>query len=101
MLVCFNGQGGQLDLNFAGAAIFLSMLAAVCVVLWGLFSRRRSVVVGVITASVALLATVGAWYAWAESRSTPWTLGYAAVVVISVAATVRQCARGASSRQDP
>ena len=87
-------------MNLATAAIFLAVIAALCVVLRGLFSRRRSVIGGVIAASLALLATVLAWYAWAESQSIPWTLLYGVVAVASVASAIRQCAPG-SSGQDP
>jgi hypothetical protein len=88
-------------MNLASAAIFLGVIAALCVALWGLFSRRRSVIGGVIAASVALLATGLAWYAWAESQSIPWTLGYGVVAVASVASAIRQCVGGGSSGQDP
>ena len=85
-------------MNLASAAIFLGVIAALCVALRGLFSRRRSVIGGVIAGSVALLATGLAWYAWAESQSIPWTLGYVVVAVASVASAVRQCAAGSSGR---
>lgn len=88
-------------MGFAGAAFFLAAIATVCVALWGLFSRRRSVVVGVIAASVALLAAGGAWYAWTESQSMPWTVGYGVVAVTGIASAMRQCAGCCSSRQDP
>jgi multidrug resistance efflux pump len=85
-------------MNLASTAIFLGVIAALCVALRGLFSRRRSVIGGVIAASMALLATGLAWYAWAESESTPWTLGYVVVAVASVASAVRQWTTGSSGR---
>jgi hypothetical protein len=94
------GRGGARmgRMNLASTAIFLGVIAALCVALRGLFSRRRSVIGGVIAASMALLATGLAWYAWAESQSTPWTLGYVVVAVASVASAFRQWTAGSSGR---
>ena len=97
--MCF--KGFTPDMNLAGAAIFLSVIAAMCVALWGLFSRRRSVIVGVIAGSVALLAAGLAWYAWAETQSILWTVAYGVVAVTSVASAIRQCACSGPSGQDP
>lgn len=83
-------------MNFTGAAIFFVIIAAAGVTLWGLFTKQRSVVIGVVAAAVAVLATVGAWYAWAESRSIPWTVGYAVLVAASLASAARQCIGGGS-----
>jgi hypothetical protein len=60
------------------------------VTLWGLFARQRSAVVGAIAVGVAVLATIGAWYAWAESNSMPWTVSYGVLAVASLAAATRQ-----------
>jgi len=87
-------------MSLGGLAFFVGAIAALCATLWGLVARQRSAVVGVIAASVALLAAVGAWYAWAESQSTPWTVGYGVVVALSVASAIRQWTGGAS-RKDP
>ena len=76
----------------ASTIIFLGMIAAVCVVLRGLVARRRSVLVGGIAASVAVLVTVGAWYAWAEMQSIPWTVGCGVLTVASSIAAIRQIA---------
>ncbi len=86
-------------MNIASAAIFLGLLAALGIALWGLCAEQRSAVVGVIAAAVALLAAGGAWYAWAESKSIPWTVGYGVVVVGSVASAIRQFVGGGSIRQ--
>ena len=88
-------------MGFAGTAFFLAAIGALCVAIWGLLSKQRSAFVGVIAASVAVLAAVGAWYAWAESRSIPWTVGYAALAVVSVAAAIRQLAGCGKSAPSP
>ena len=86
-------------MNIASAAIFLGMLAALGVAIRGLVAKQRSAVVGVIAAAVALLAAGGAWYAWAESKSIPWTVGYGVIVVGSIASAIRQFVGGGSSRE--
>ena len=77
-------------MNITSAVIFLGLIAVLCLTLWGLVARRRSRVLGVIAAAVALMAAGGAWYAWAESKSVPWTVGYGVIVVVSLASTMRQ-----------
>jgi hypothetical protein len=92
-------------MSFGGAAIFLFLIAAVCAVLMALFVRPRrllvSVPLGLIAASAAPLAALGAWSAWAESHSIPWTVGYAALAVVSVAAAIRQFAGCGKSAPRP
>lgn len=57
--------------------------------------------IGVSAAAVALLALLGAYYAWVESESTAWAVGYGVVAVARAASAVRHCAGGrAGSRQD-
>jgi len=77
-------------MNIASAVIFLGMIAALGLALWGLVAKQRSPVIGVIAAAVAFLAAGGAWYAWAESKSVPWTVGYGVVALACLASTMRQ-----------
>ena len=77
-------------MNITSAVIFLGLIAVLCLTLWGLVAKRRSRVLGVIAAAVALMAAGGAWYAWAESKSVPWTVGYIVIVVVSLASMMRQ-----------
>ena len=77
-------------MNIASAVIFLGVSAALGLAIWGLVARQRSTLVGVIAVSVALLAAGCAWYAWAESKSIPWTLGYGVLLVVSLASALRQ-----------
>ena len=74
--------------GFVGFAVMV--LLALVVVAYGLFGRRRSIVIALITLAVAALATGGAWYAWAESHDMLWTIGYSVVVIVSIAAAARQ-----------
>jgi hypothetical protein len=83
-------------MNIASAAIFMGMIVALGVTLWGLFARQKSVVIGVIATAVALLAAAGGWYSWAETKSMPWTAGYGILVAASLASAVRQFAGGGS-----
>ncbi len=77
-------------MNIDSAAVFLGAIAALSATLWGLFARRRSLAIGVIAAAVALLAAIFTWYAWAETKSLPWTLGYGVVVCAGLASSLRQ-----------
>jgi di/tricarboxylate transporter len=86
-------------MNIDTAVIFLGAIAALGATVWGLFAKRRSAAIGIIAAAVALLAAVCAWYAWAETKSIPWTLGYGAVVGASLASSVRQLWPSSKSRR--
>lgn len=76
------------------AVVVLLALVGFGVVVFGLVNRRRSIPLAITVLFVALLACGGAWYAWVESHSTAWTLGYATVAVVSFVASVRQCRIG-------
>lgn len=86
-------------MNIASAVFFLGFIAALGVTLWGLFARQRSAVVGAIAVAVAALAAIGAWIAWAESNSMPWTVGYGVLVAASLTAAARQFLNGKSSSE--
>lgn len=77
-------------MNIASAVIFLGMIAVLGLSLWSLVANQRSAVAGVIAAAVALMTAGGAWYAWAESKSIPWTVGYGVVALACVASAMRQ-----------
>ena len=59
-----------------------------------LVNRRRSISLAVAAVLVAIVTAGGAWYAWTESQSALWTLGYGAVAVVSLVASIRQCVIG-------
>ena len=77
-------------MNIVSAVTFLGMIAVLGIALWGLVAKPRSRVIGVIAATVALMAAGGAWYAWAESKSVPWTIGYGVVALACMASAMRQ-----------
>ena len=77
-------------MNIASAVFFLGMIAVLGLAFWGLVAKPRSPVIGVIAVAVALMAAGGAWYAWAESKSVPWTIGYGVVALACVASAMRQ-----------
>jgi hypothetical protein len=81
-------------MNLTTAALFLGILVALGIALWGFFSRERSPLIALVAIAVALLAALGAWYAWAETKSTPWTIGYAIVAAAGVMSAVRQLLGG-------
>ena len=76
-------------MNITSAVISLAMIAVLGLSLWSLVANQRSAVAGVIAAVVALLAAGGAWYAWAESKSVPWTIGYGVVALACAASAMR------------
>jgi uncharacterized membrane protein len=73
-----------------GAFIFLGAVAGLAVVVWGAFQSGRSIVVAAVCAVVALPAAVCSWYAYAESQSLPWTIGYGLVVLLSLFVGMKQ-----------
>jgi peptidoglycan/LPS O-acetylase OafA/YrhL len=74
--------------------VFLGMIAAFCVIRWGLLSPRQSVAFGLVAAAFALMAGLCAWYAWAEPpRSLPWTLAYGVLALLGGAAARKQFRR--------
>ena len=85
-------------MNITSAALFLGFIAALVVTVWGLYTKQRSAVIGVIAAAVAVLAFLGARYAWSESHSIPWTIGYGIVVLGALASAVRQFVGGRSTK---
>jgi predicted tellurium resistance membrane protein TerC len=82
------------------AVVALAALIGMAAVLAALVNRRHSIPLTVAALFVAVTAGGGAWYAWAESHSTPWTLGYGAVAVISLLAFIRQGFIGREQRRE-
>ena len=72
-------------------AIFvLAVLLAFTIVGSGLFSSQKLVGVALFSLVVAVLATGGAFYAWAESSSVLWAIGYGSLAVASLGSATRQ-----------
>jgi hypothetical protein len=83
-------EEGHAGMNIESAVLFLCVIVAVAVAIWGLLGRTRSPIIGIIAVFVSILAAVGAWYAWAETKSTPWTNGFSVVVLAAILSAVRQ-----------
>lgn len=71
-------------MGITGAFIFIGVIAAVAIVVFGAFKSRKSITVALVAAIVALLAAGCSWYAFAESQSIPWAAGYGAVALCSL-----------------
>ena len=67
-----------------GAIIFIGAIVALAVVVWGAFRSRQSITIAVVAVVVAVVAAGCGWYAFAESESLPWTIGYGVVALLSV-----------------
>ena len=73
-----------------GAIICFGVIVALAVVAWGAFRSQQSIAVAVIAVIVALLAAGCSWYAYAESQSLPWTIGYGYVALLSVTVAMKR-----------
>ena len=80
-------------MGLEAVAIFLVLISICAVPIYGLVSGRKSTVVLVLSAVVSVLAVIGAWYSWAESRSVPWTVGYGVMAAVAFGSMVRQRVR--------
>jgi hypothetical protein len=80
-----------------GAIIFIGAIVALAVVVWGAFRSRRSIAIAVVAVFVAVLAAGCGWYAFAESQSLPWTIGYGVVALLSVGVGVKHMIGGRGS----
>ncbi|MDV6034223.1 MAG: hypothetical protein F9B45_29840 [Phycisphaera sp. RhM] len=66
----------------ATLAVFLVVFAvSVAYLLRSAVTGSRSPMPLIVAVAIIAMATLGAWYAWAESRSLGWTLGYLGVAL--------------------
>ena len=72
-----------------GAIVFVMAIAALAVVTWGAFSARRSITVAIVSILVAVMAAGCGWYAFMESQSLPWSIGYGVFAALSLAVGVK------------
>lgn len=77
-------------MSFPSAIFILIGFLALAVVVSGLFSSEKSIGVALFSLVVAVLAAGGAAYAWTESHSLPWTIGYGVIAVLSVSSAAHQ-----------
>ena len=71
-------------MGFEAIVVLLVLMAVFAALIYGCVSGKRSAVMIAISAAVAVLATIGAWYSWAESRSVPWAAGYGVMAVMAL-----------------
>lgn len=72
-----------------GAAILIGVIVALAVVAWGAVRSRPSIAVAAVAVIVALLAAGCCWYAYSESQSLPWTIGYGVVSLLSISVGIK------------
>jgi hypothetical protein len=75
-----------------GAVIFVGVIVALAFVVRGAFAKRRSIAVTLVALPLSVLAAGGAWYAFAESQSLPWTIGYGVVALVSIGVGIKHLA---------
>ncbi|MDA1249912.1 MAG: hypothetical protein O2820_11890 [Planctomycetota bacterium] len=83
-------------MNIEMVLVLLALFSVFGVVLWGLFAEQRTAAVGAVAVLLAVIAAGCAWYAWAESRSIPWTIGYGILFAVCAASAIRQLSGGDS-----
>lgn len=83
---------GRFEMGGYGAVIFIGVIVALAVVVRGAFAKRRSIAVALISLSLAVVAAGCAWYAFAESHSLPWTIGYGVFALLSVGVGIKHLA---------
>jgi len=81
-----------------GAVILIGIMVALAVVVRGAFAKRHSVAVALISLPLALLAAGCGWYAFAESQSLPWTIGYSTIALVSVGVGIKHLTGNQTNR---
>ena len=81
------------------ALIMLIFCAAVLYVLWSAVAGWRSIVVVAVAIGLAVLCGGLATYAWTESKSLPWTIGYVTVAAGAPVAAAVGWVRGGKAAQ--
>ena len=73
----------------SSAIFFLIALFAFFTTVYGVFAKKRSPPVGIIASIAAIMSVGGAFYAWTESHSLPWTIGYCLVAAVAAYSAAR------------
>lgn len=83
-----------------GAVVIIGALIALGMVVWGGFSTRRSIVVAVVALGVTFLAAGCGMYAFTESNSLPWAIGYGVIAMLSLGVGIKHLVgnRGGANR---
>ncbi|MCA9069120.1 MAG: hypothetical protein KDA84_09370 [Planctomycetaceae bacterium] len=72
-------------MGIEGFMIFAVVLLALGVVAWGGFTKHRSLGIAMTALIVAFVAAGCGFYAFVESQSLPWTIGYAVTAGLTLA----------------
>ncbi|QDV40431.1 hypothetical protein Enr13x_02370 [Stieleria neptunia] len=76
------------------AVLLVVVVISISYLLRSALTGSRSPVLLIVAVSIIAMATLGAWYAWAESRSVGWTLGYLGVALGTLALATVGWVRG-------
>ena len=76
-------------MDIQGIAVLTVVGLALAAMLYGAVASRASIAAALIALAVMIAAAGGSWYAWAESASLPWTLGYAMTALVAAAVVLR------------
>lgn len=71
-------------MNIIGFFIFLLAIVFIGTVIFGAFTKKRSIIIAVIAAIVCLAAFGLSNYSWVESKSTGWAVGYGVFSLFSL-----------------
>ena len=85
-------------MNIEGAAVVAVIIVASAITVWGIYTTRVSLLIGMIACVVALVAGTCAWHAWMETNSLPWTTAYVIICLLAVVSAVRQFIRSGSRK---
>ena len=77
-------------MGIEGIVVAVFILLGLAALVWGMFGKKRSLVVAFVALAMAGVAALGSYYALVETQSTPWALGYAAVAVFALVVAGRQ-----------
>jgi hypothetical protein len=83
----------KIIMAFDGAIIVAVVLLLIGVFLWGGLTTRRSIAVALLTLMVSVLAVGCGYYAFAESHSLPWAIGYGAIALTSLIVSISHLTR--------
>jgi hypothetical protein len=78
------------EMGIEGIVVAVFALLALAALVWGMFGKKRSLVVAFIALAVVGLAALGSYYSFVETQSTPWALGYAGAAVFALVVAGRQ-----------
>ena len=77
-------------MNAIGLLVGVMLLSAVALTIYGAVVPRRSIPIALVALAVLGVGSLGGWYAWMETQSLPWTIGYLTVAAIALIAFIRQ-----------